>query len=103
MYDDCGNVIMPHTYFEDYKIMHDFLVYQGKKYYKFYNAGECATFLMYYDKKIDPLFLGTHFSSIEQYTIEHIKDKYVYCLKQIPRVRISRPLNSCKQCLASNV
>ena len=41
MYDDCGNVIMPHTYFEDYKIMHDFLVYQGKKYYKFYNCHEC--------------------------------------------------------------
>ena len=83
IYDEFGNVLMPHMYFEDHGEMCAFLEYQDKKYYKFYNAGECATFLMYYDKKIDPLFLGTHFPSIEQYTIEHIKDKYVYCLKQI--------------------
>jgi len=83
IYDEFGNILMPHMYFEDHGEMCAFLEYQGKKYYKFYNAGECATFLIYYDKKIDPLFLGTHFPSIEHYTIEHIKDKYVYCLKQI--------------------
>tara|TARA_A200000113_G_scaffold147951_2_gene133232 strand:- start:396 stop:2897 length:2502 start_codon:yes stop_codon:yes gene_type:complete len=84
MYDDCGNVIMPHTYFEDYKIMYDFLVYQGKKYYKFYNCHECAKFLLFYNTHISTDFLRKQFQdNISNVSLFTIKDTYIRCLFDI--------------------
>lgn len=83
IYDEFGNVLMPHIYFDNYKEMIEFIDYQSKKYYKFYNAGECAKFLIYYNKYIDSNFLSVQFNSLDDYNIESIKDKYISCLKSI--------------------
>ena len=80
IYDEYGNILMPHMYFEDYDKMKEFIEYQGKKYYKFYNCNECAKFLLYYDKQIDPTFIQTNFDSLDTVTMFCIKDVYIHCL-----------------------
>jgi len=84
IYDEFGNILTPHMYFEDYIEMKQFIEYQSKKYYKFYNCNECAKFLLHYDKEIDPTFIQTYFDSLNSVTMFHIKDMYVFCLLNIP-------------------
>ena len=83
IYDHYGNVIMPHMYYEDHRELVAFLDYQGKKYYKFYNGKECATFLCFYNDHIEHGFIESHFHGVEEFHLEHIKEVYVFCLKQI--------------------
>ena len=83
IYDECGNILMPHMYFEDYNKMNEFIQYQSKKYYKFYNCNECAKFILYYDKNIDSTFIQTYFNTLDTVTMFHIKDIYIHCLTKI--------------------
>ncbi len=83
IYDEYGNIIMPHMYFENYDKMIEFLNYQGKKYYKFYNCNECCKFILYYDKYINHDFIDKTFHSLDNVTMDIIKDSYVECLKSI--------------------
>ena len=83
IYDEYGNIVMPHMYFKDLEKMKQFLIYQGKKYYKFYNGNQCATFLYLYNKHIETNFIEQNFSHIDNFTLGHIKDCYVKCLINI--------------------
>ena len=84
IYDEFGNVLVPHTYFEDHAKMKAFLEYQGPKYFKFYNCNECAKFLLFYKDCIQNDFIENQFqSNIDTMNLSTIKDKYVKCLMQI--------------------
>ena len=83
IYDKYENIIMPHNYFKDYKKMIDFLNYQNKKYYKFYNCNECTKFLLFYDKFIVKDYLKDKMNKIEDLNLTYIKEIYVSCLKEI--------------------
>ena len=82
IYDEYENVMMPHNYFEDYKQLCAFLEYQGNKYYKFYNGKQCASFLLFYDKKFQQGFIETEFDMCN-FSLYHIKDTYIKCLQSI--------------------
>ncbi len=83
IYDEYGNVIMPHIYFQDYNKMILFLKYQDKKYYKFYNCNECAKFIIFYDKYINKNTISNNFDTITKFTLNNIKDVYLNCLFSI--------------------
>lgn len=83
IYDKYGNIILPHTEFESLQEMKDFIKYQDKKYYKFYNCSECCKFILFYDKVIDKKFIKTNFKNIENYNILYIKDLYVKCITEM--------------------
>ena len=89
IYDEYGNIIMPHTYFEDYQQMVDFLTYQGKKYYKFYNCNECAKFILYYQKHFDSDIVSRSFININDVSMINIKEVYVRILMCIPSTKWS--------------
>ena len=84
IYDEYGNIVMPHMYFAVYEEMRSFLVYQGRKYFKFYNCNECAKFLLYYDKYVDSSYIQTHFATMDSFSLNHIKETYLSCLMGIP-------------------
>lgn len=84
IYDEYGNVLMPHMYYESHEEMVRFLEYQGCKYYKFYNGSECAKFLRFYNDHIAPGYMETCLLGIQDFHLEKIKECYVECLKQIP-------------------
>ena len=83
IYDEYSNVIMPHNYFKDYNKMTDFLYYQQKKYYKFYNCDHCAKFILFYNKYFDKSILDKNFNNIENLDLNYIKDKYIDILLNI--------------------
>lgn len=84
IYDEYGNILMPHMYFKNHDELCLFLDYQGKKYYKFYNCNECAKFLLFYQSEIDSTFIDRLFGqTIMNMTMDKIKDVYVSCLKEI--------------------
>ena len=83
IYDEHSNVIMPHNYFKDYNKMTDFLSYQQKKYYKFYNCDHCAKFILFYNKYFDKSILDKNFNNIEHLDLNYIKYKYIDILLNI--------------------
>ena len=83
IYDEYGNILMPHMYFDSHDEMVRFLKYQGKKYYKFYNANQCAMFLNFYDTHVENGFVEKHIKSVDNFDLSSIKDCYVNCLTQI--------------------
>ena len=75
-YDENGSIVMPHNQFTKINNLHNFLIYQHKKYFKFYNCQECANFIVYYDEKYDNNFIKTNFETFDDITSNHIK--YIY-------------------------
>ena len=83
LYDEFSNVIMPHTYFNNLDLMKQFINYQGKKYFKFYNCCECAKFLLFYDKYYDQSFISKYFNTLDNIDMNYIKNVYIECLSNI--------------------
>ena len=83
LYDEYSNVIMPHNYFQDLNTMKNFLSYQEKKYYKFYNCDHCAKFILFYNKHYDKKIIKTNFNNIRHINLNHIKDVYIALLMSI--------------------
>lgn len=80
IYDDIGNIIMPHNYFNNYKEMCLFLKYHNKKYYKFFDSDECCKFILYMDKVCKLDIINKNFNIYTDITLEKIKDIYVNIL-----------------------
>ena len=84
IYDEYANVIMPHNYFQDLNEMKEFLNYQGKKYYKFYNCNNCAKFVLFYNDNCDNKYVNNHFNKLDHIDMNYIKDCYLNILLNIP-------------------
>ena len=83
IYDTEGNVVMPHNQFDNLKDLHEFLIYQNKKYFKFYNCQECANFILFYNTNYDDTYIVRKFKSFDDITIYNIKYLYYTLLLEI--------------------
>ena len=83
LYDNQGQVIIPHTFFKDYGVMINFLNYHGKKYYKFYDCNECAKFLLFLENNYGFSYIKDNLISLDDISMFKIKDIYVSALKTI--------------------
>ena len=64
--------------------MKEFLNYQGKKYYKFYNCNNCAKFVLFYNDNCDNKYVNNHFNKLDHIDMNYIKDCYLNILLNIP-------------------
>ena len=76
IYDEFSNVIMPHNYFSNLDQMKQFLCYQQKKYYKFYNCNYCAKFILFYNKYFDKTFINKKCNELCHIDLNHVKNVY---------------------------
>ena len=83
IYDGKGHIVMPHNQFTDIKKLHQFMIYQHKKYFKFYDCQECANFILYYNSKYDSKYINNNFKSFDDITISKIKYAYYKLLLSI--------------------
>ena len=90
LYDSYGNVIIPHTQFEDYRKMMDFVEFQGKKYYKFYDCRECCKFLLFLENECWHTFIEDNFSNPSCISVYRIKEVYIEALASIGEENWSR-------------
>jgi hypothetical protein len=83
LYDDCGNVIMPHTHFKSLHILQEFLLYHGLKYHKFYNCTSCCDFILFMDGYEKSNVVNKNFNSIFDINMKSIKNLYVKIFSSI--------------------
>ena len=80
IYDEIGNIIMPHNYFNNYKDTYLFLKHHDKKYYNFFDCNESCKFILHMDKLCKSDIINKNFSMYTDITLEKIKDIYVNIL-----------------------
>lgn len=83
LYDEYGNIIMPHTQFKTLEVMKSFITYHGMKYNKFFNCTSCCDFLLFYDTYTGSKLIYDNFHSIADITMKSIKELYVKVLLSI--------------------
>ena len=80
--DECGNVVMPHTYFESFDSLQSFLKKDIKKYYKFFSCQYCSKFILFYCKH-KSISLRRLFDNYDSLCSTNIKDVYFDILKSM--------------------
>jgi hypothetical protein len=76
LYDDLGNIVMPHKMNIPFDEMKDIVKYHGQKYFKFYSCVECCHFILHYTKVIDPTYIDNMFKQNQLFKAYYIKELY---------------------------
>ena len=80
IYNENGEIIMPHNYFDNYKDMSSFINHHNKKYYNFFDCDECCKFILYVNKKCNLNIINDNFKHFTEVKIEKIKKLYINTL-----------------------
>jgi hypothetical protein len=83
LYDEHANILTPHMVFKNVEEMRYTVLYQGEKYFKFYNCTECAKFILYYQKYFDDTIIADSINNVHDIDMHHIKNVYFQILTRI--------------------
>jgi hypothetical protein len=81
LYDNFGNIIMPHRLDYSLEQIKEIMQYHEKKYFKFYSCEECSKFILHYSI-YDKSYIHNHFNDKQIFDSYFIKSLYFDLIMQ---------------------
>lgn len=85
LYDDIGNIVMPHNLDLSLEEIKGTVKYHGPKYFKFYSCVECCNFILHYTKTCDKSYIDNMFSDSQIFSSYFIKELYYNLILQMDK------------------